>query len=375
MTLGALLLAPFADVWGRKTMILIASAVIASGMMLSALTNDVIQLIMLRFWTGVGIGAMLASVTSMASEFAPEKYRSLAVTTATAGYPAGAVLAGIAARWIIPEFGWQGIFIVVGACSALLLAVLWVALPESVEFLLSRRTMKALERANHYLIAQGQPALGVLPSGESALASRPAVGRLLDQRFRRATVYVWGAFFASFFTLYFLTSWIPRIAVAAGYPLTTAINGSAIFNVGAFFGLILLGWFASRFSLAKLIMVFFCISAVALVAFGAWHTPTVTFYSSLLVIGFLLQGGFGGLYAVAARIYPTEIKATGVGWALGIGRLGAVAGPVVGGLMLSAKLDLLVIFMIFAVPMLISAIMVLLVSPFVRSGGAIAGGH
>jgi MFS family permease len=192
---------------------------------------------------------------------------------------------------------------------------------------------------------------------------------------RPATIYVWGAFFASFFTLYFLTSWIPRIAVAAGYPLTTAINGSTIFNVGAFFGLILLGWIASRFSLAKLIVVFFCISAAALLAFGLRHTPAVTFYLSLLVTGFLLQGGFGGLYAVAAQIYPTEIKTTGVGWALGVGRLGAVAGPAVGGLMLSAKLDLSVIFIIFALPMLVSAVMVLLVSPYVRSNGAISVGH
>jgi MFS transporter, AAHS family, 4-hydroxybenzoate transporter len=375
MTLGALLLAPFADVWGRKSMILIASAVIASGMMLSALANDVIQLLILRFWTGLGIGAMLASVTSMASEFAPEKYRSLAVTTATAGYPAGAVIAGIAARWIIPEYGWQGIFLVVGACSAILLAVLWIALPESVEFLLSRRTKSALDKANSHLVAQGQPAIRDLPRGGTAATRRPAVGRLFDQRLRLATFYVWGAFFTSFLTLYFLTSWIPRIAVAAGYPLTTAINGSTIFNVGAFFGLILLGWIASRFSLAKLIVIFFFISAVALVAFGFRQTPALTFYSCLLVIGFLLQGGFGGLYAVAARIYPTEIKTTGVGWALGIGRLGAVAGPAVGGLMLSAKLDMSMIFMIFAAPMLISAVMVLLVAPFVRSDDAISVGH
>jgi len=361
MTLGALFLAPFADVWGRKTLIIVATAVIASGMLSSAFTTTVSQLVALRFWTGLGIGSMLASVAALASEFAPARYRSFAVTTATAGYPAGATLAGIAGGWIIPGLGWEGMFILIGLGSAIILPVVWLALPESVQFLLARHPRNALERANAYLTAQRLEPLAELPPARSS-SPRPPIGRLVRSDLRLGTLLIWGAFFASFFTVYFLTSWIPRIAVEAGYPLATAINGSAVFNLGAFIGLIGLGWFASRLELAKLIAAFFILSAIVMVIFGAWHTPVGIFFAGMVAIGFLVQGGFGGLYAIAARLYPTEVKTTGVGWAIGIGRLAAVAGPAIGGIVIAAELSLFWAFTIFAAPMLVAAGLTLLLA-------------
>lgn len=361
MTLGALFLAPFADVWGRKALILVATAVIGSGMVASAFASSIPELVILRFWTGLGIGSMLASVTALASEFAPDRYRAFAVTTATAGYPAGATLAGLAGGWIIPELGWQGMFITVGLCSVLVFPIILLLLPESVEFLLARQPRRALERANAYLAAQRFAPLKALPPPRSS-ASRPPIAGLVRADLRQGTLLIWGAFFASFFTLYFLTSWGPRIAVEAGYPLAVAINGSAVFNIGAFIGLIGLGWFAARLELARLIAGFFLLSAAAMVAFGVLHKPQSAFFTGMLVIGFLVQGGFGGLYAIAARLYPTEVKTTGVGWAIGIGRLGAVAGPIVGGLAISAELSLLASFTLFAIPMVIAAMLTLILA-------------
>jgi benzoate transport len=361
MTLGALLLAPFADLWGRRTLILIATAVIGSGMLASALTSSVTELAILRFWTGLGIGSMLASVASLASEFAPERYRSFAVATATAGYPAGATLAGLAGAWVIPEFGWEGMFVLMGLTSVLMIPIVLLALPESVQFLLARQPRNALSKANRYLLAQQRPALSELPP-RTASSSAPPVGRLLRPEFRLATLLIWGAFFASFFTLYFLTSWIPRIAVEAGYPLATAINGSAVFNLGAFVGLIALGWLSARMELANLIVLFFVLSALAMLAFGIQHTPASIYFAGMLVIGFLVQGGFGGLYAIAARLYPTEVKTTGVGWSIGIGRLGAVAGPAVGGIALSSGVGVFGSFVLFAAPMVVAALLTWLVA-------------
>jgi Arabinose efflux permease len=361
MTLGALFLAPFADVWGRKNLIMLASAVIAIGMLASVLTTSVSQLMALRFFTGLGIGSMLASVAALASEFAPPRYRSFAVAVATAGYPAGATLAGLAGSWIIPAYGWQGMFILIGIGSAVILPILWLYLPESVQFLIARQPRGALERANRYLSAQGMELLTVLPL-RSVASAAPPIRKLVQGDLRLVTLLCWGAFFSSFFTLYFLTSWIPRLAVEAGYPLATAINGSAAFNVGAFVGLVALGWFASRFELAVLIATFFILSAITMIVFGAQHTPEAVFFAGMVVIGFLVQGGFGGLYAIAARIYPTEVKTTGVGWSIGIGRLGAVAGPVVGGIVISAQLSLFASFVIFAIPMVIAALLTLLIA-------------
>lgn len=354
MTLGALLLAPYADLWGRKTLILFATGVIASGMLASAMADNVYQLVALRFWTGLGIGSMLASVATLASEFAPERYRPFAVITATAGYPIGATLAGLIGGAIIPAFGWQGMFVFVGAGSLLMLPLLHLALPESVQFLVARQPRHALLRANRYLAAQGLALLDALPP-RTSLSSRPPIGSLLRRDLRSGTFLIWGAFFSAFLTLYFLTSWVPRIALEAGYPLATAINGSAIFNLGAFVGLITLGWLAPRIGLAKLVGLFFVLAMLAMLVFGEWHAPTSVFYADMFLIGFLLQGGFGGLYGMVARFYPTEMKTTGVGWAIGVGRLGAVAGPILGGMAISGGLGLQVTFALFALPVIVAA--------------------
>ncbi|RYZ63127.1 MAG: MFS transporter [Proteobacteria bacterium] len=162
--------------------------------------------------------------------------------------------------------------------------------------------------------------------------------------------------------MYFLTSWIPRIAVDAGYPLATAIRGSSAFNIGALLGLLLLGLCASRIDLAKLIVGFFVGAAVALGVVAVWHRPVTIFYGGMVLTGVLVQGGFGGLYAIAGQLYPPEAKSTGVGWSIGIGRLGAVAGPAVGGLILSSGMGLAASFTVFAIPMLVAAALTWLIS-------------
>lgn len=354
MTVGALFLAPFSDVWGRKTIVLTATVVIATGMLASACAGNVAELSILRFWTGLGVGSMLASLAALSAEFAPQKFRSFAVIAGTSGYPIGALVAGMAGAQIIPVYGWEGMFVLVGMGSVLVLPVLLIALPESVQFLLARQPRNALHRANMLLEAQNLPAAATLPP-PAARGSRPPISRLLDKEFRTATLLLWSAFFAAFLTLYFLTSWIPRIAVNAGYPLATAINGSALFNLGAFAGNLALGWLTARYNLTKLIAGFFVLAATGMVVFGAYHAPQVVYYIGMVAIGFLLQGGFGGLYAVAAQQYPTAIRATGVGWGIGIGRLGAVAGPALGGLALSAGLSLQANFALFALPVILAA--------------------
>ena len=335
MTIGALALAPFADVIGRRPLILIATLVIAAGMLSSARAGSIAELVALRIFTGLGIGAMLASVTALASEFAPLRYRSFAITFVTAGYPAGATLAGLIGGWIIPQVGWAGMFTAIGLGSAVLFPVLLFLLPESTEFLAARGTRRA---------------------------RRPPIGHLLRGRSRAVTLLIWGAFFASFFTVYFLTSWIPRIAVDAGYPLATAIRGSSAFNVGALLGLLLLGWSASRIDLTRLIVAFFALSAGAMIAFAFWHKPVTLFYAGMMLIGVLVQGGFGGLYAIAGQLYPPATRSTGVGWSIGTGRLGAVAGPAVGGLTLSSGLSLPASFAVFAIPMLVAAALTWLIA-------------
>lgn len=165
------------------------------------------------------------------------------------------------------------------------------------------------------------------------------------------TLLCWVAFFGAFFTLYFILSWNPRIATNAGYPLATAINGSAIYNAGAIVGLASLGWITAKWQLGKVMAVLYFSGAVAMLVFAQWNAPETVFFSVLCV----QQGANGALYAAAAQAYETRVKTTGFGWAIGVGRAGAVLGPIAGGFALSAGMSVFAMFILFSLPLLLSA--------------------
>lgn len=359
MIAGSTLLAPFADVYGRKPILIVATVIIAIGMLLSALAADVWQLIFLRLATGLGIGAILATTTSLASEFSPRRFVPAAVMIVAAGFPAGAMLAGVVANLLLLVSGWQSLFVAAGLCSVAMAPVVLLVAPESVRFLLDRQQPGDVARANELLAAQG---LGPLRNGSAP--TRPSSGRipmlqLLHRNVRLGTLLLWSSFFSGFFTLYFLLSWIPRIAVDSGYPLATAIFGSSVMNVGAVVGLFLLGWIASLYNLGKVVAMLFGAAMVTMVTFAYWNTPEAVFYGLLFMTGFCVQGGFGGMYAAAAEVYDSRIRTTGVGWAIGVGRLGAVVGPAAGGIALAAGLSVKSMFVLFAMPLFVTALCLL----------------
>jgi len=357
MTLGALVLAPLSDRFGRKALILAALAIIGTSMVASGFAPSPEMLILLRFAAGLGIGSMLASVTALGAEYAPPRHRELVVTFATAGYPAGAILSGVAATAVIPAWGWQGLFIAAGLASLALFPLCVWLMPESLGFLIERRPKGALDRINRTRAAMRLAPLDALPEREASMCA-PGIAQLLSGPLRVTTLMIWGIFFCTFLTLYFLTSWIPKISVDAGLPVTQAIFAGAAFNGGALLGIVLLGWLSSRLSLTALIALFFTGGPVSMLLFAYMHEPLPVLFAELVMMGFFIQGGFGGLYAVAARAYPTAIRTTGVGWGLGAGRFGAIFGPLIGGVVLSAGATLQTSFLIFALPMALAGVLV-----------------
>lgn len=362
MTAGALFLAPLADRAGRKPTVLLALALIGLGMVSSSYATSVEMLAAIRVIVGLGIGAMLATTTALAAEFAPERYKAFAITFSTAGYPIGAVLAGVAAGQILPQSGWQTFFVLTGFVSIVMIPLCMAALPESPSFLVARRPAGALAKLNRIRAAMQLGALEQMPEVESG-RKRAGIGQVLAQEHRAAALLVWLAFFASFATLYFLTSWIPKLAVDAGLAMDSAIYAGASFNFGAVVGVLTLGWLATRIDLSRVVAWFFAGAFLSMLIMGVGMLDggVGTLLVMLFVVGAFVQGGFGGLYAVAARIYPAEIRTTGVGWSIGAGRLGAVAGPMVGGALIGAGATLSVSFTVFAVPMIVAAIALLLI--------------
>ncbi len=355
MTAGAIFIAPYTDVLGRRLMVLIALAVISVAMTLTGLVNSLWQLIVLRGLAGLGIGSMLASLTSMSAEYSPLRRRNLIITFVSTGYPVGATIGGLVAAWMIPEFGWRSVFFAGGALTAAMIPAVILFMPESLHFLLEKQPVKALEKINNVLTRLKQPALESLANISKGSGASPSVKALFTPERRQSTILLWLAFFMCFMTLYFLLSWIPKVVVDAGLSLDKGIFAGITFNVGAFIGVVLLGYLADKKGLRPLIFWFCIIGALLMLAFG--FSPAIVGLLLVLsfLLGFFVDGGFAGLYPVAARIYPTEIRTTGVGWAIGAGRTGAIFGPFLGGILIGLDWSISAYFVVFALPLVIAA--------------------
>ena len=360
MAIGALLLAPYADKIGRKKIILISTIIISIGILLTGFSANIYHLIFLRFLSGIGIGTMLASTVSLVSEYTPNRSRDFWVSFILAGYPIGAILAGYLSNYILKYYSWEVVYIIFGIISIFFIPIIYFFLLESVDFLLKNQPKNALSRVNLILKKLDFSKIDSLPKKVS-LASKIPVNRLFQAKHIDSTIKLWMAFFFSFACLYFLISWIPKMVTELGLSLELGIYSGTVFNIGAFFGIVTQGYFSSKFGLKKIISIFLIVTCVIM-------TQIHHFFGSdwmLLifgVLGFTIQGGFVGLYSVAARIYPTEFRTTGVGWGIGAGRLGAVLGPLVAGVLIGAGISVSMNFIIFALPALIAALITYMIS-------------
>lgn len=361
MMAGAMLLAPVSDIIGRRKLIILSVTLVGVSILLTANATSFSEFIVLRFISGVGAGAMLACQATLAAEFSPEKYRSLSVAAATAGYPLGAMMTSIVAGFIMPDFGWRGMFWFGGAVTLVMGIVAWALIPESLKYLIERRPTNGLERVNQILRKLKKDTLDELPviaTGESR-KEKGFVNNmmcLLAPEHRVATLTLWATFFLCFSTLYFLMSWIPKLMEQTGYSTEVGRRAFFLFNFGGVIGIFILGALSTRWRLTNLVFAFLFTSAVCMVAFAAAPNQLNLLMALILLIGILQQGGFTGLYAVATKVYPTRIRSTGIGWAVGLGRSGAVVGPVVAGYLIVAGLSMSANYYVFAVPMAVGGL-------------------
>ncbi len=368
MATGAMFLAPRADIIGRRLMILISAVIMGTCVWITFLAQSVEQLIFIRFLSGLGIGSMLASTATLTAEYAPVKTKDFWVSLVMAGYPLGAIFSGLVAAEIIPHLGWRNLYQVAGIFTLSTLPFIYFFLSESLEFLIKTQPHNALNRANTILTKLNLARLTELPETDQSVNSKDksiSSSFLSSFVFRplsdNPTFYLWSAFFMSFATLYFLTSWIPKLATASGLSVQLSIYAGTIFNLGAFFGIVLQGYLSSKFGLKRVIFCFLVFTALLMIVFGFFN-GSLSVLILLGLIGFGIQGGFVGLYSVAAKLYPTKVRSTGVGWSIGIGRVGAIAGPIIGGILISLGLSMTFNFIIFAIPTLIAGAATLLIS-------------
>ena len=359
---GAMLLAPLSDIIGRRKMIIASLSLVGVSILFTANATTLTEFIALRFISGLGAGALLASQATLAAEYSPEKYRALSVTAVTVGYPMGAMMTSVAAGFIMPDYGWRGMFWFGGGATLVMAVVALLLIPESLKYLFERRPANALERANKILAKLKKHTLDHLPEVQREKATSQGgiannMMKLLAPQHRVATLTLWATFFLCFSTLYFLMSWIPKLMEESGHSVQAGRQAFFLFNFSAIIGVFTLGAAATRWKLTTLVSSFLFLSAVTMVVFAASPNDLNLLLTITFVMGFLQQGGFTGLYAVAAKVYPTEIRSTGIGWAIGLGRLGAVAGPAIAGYLIAAGLDMSANYYVFAVPMAIGGIL------------------
>ena len=365
MMAGAMFLAPVSDVLGRRNVVILALILVGASIILTARATTYAEFIVLRFVSGMGAGALLACQAALAAEYSPEKYRAAAVAIVTSGYPLGAMMTSVVAGYVLPDYGWRGMFWFGGVVTLSMVVVAFLLIPESLKYLIQKRPDNALERVNGILAKMKREPLAALPDlPERGLADdRGVIGNMLklvsdDERvgrltLRSATLILWTAFLLCFSTLYFLMSWIPKLMDDSGYDPSVGHDAFFMFNLGGVIGIYLMSYLSTRWKLTNMVFLLSASSAVGMVIFAFAPNQLNLLMTLILLIGILQQGGFTGLYGTAAKLYPTEIRSTGIGWAIGLGRFGAVAGPAVAGYLILAGFDMAANFVFFAVPMAI----------------------
>ncbi|MFI0468330.1 MFS transporter [Saccharopolyspora sp. 5N102] len=368
MAAGSMLLAPWADRVGRRPMILLCLAIASVGLLLSSVSQSATQLGALRIATGVGIGGILASSNVIASEYASRRWRGLVVSLNSTGYALGATLGGLVSVMLLAEFGWRAVFLFGGVATAVGIPVVFALLPESLDFLLARRPARALDKVNQLTRKLGLPTLDHLPAAPVVQAGVGAGFRkLLSSDLRRASFLLWTAFFLVMAGFYFVTSWTPTLLTKAGLSTAQGVTGGTLLNLGGIFGATLLGLLAARFALRSVLIAYVLATAVML---GVFIAATSSLAAALVLgaaIGVAVNGCVAGLYALTPIIYDSGVRATGVGAAIGIGRIGAIAAPAVAGALLDVGWTPQSLYLTVGVVFAATAVLLLLLRPAVAA--------
>jgi AAHS family 4-hydroxybenzoate transporter-like MFS transporter len=356
LMIGALLFGPLADRVGRKKIIILSTLAFGIGALATAFVHDANTLLAIRFLTGLGLGGAMPNAVAMTSEFNPRRRRSTMVMIMFCGFSVGAALGGLLAAALIPHFGWRSVFVVGGVAPLLLVPILALRLPESVRFL--ALTGRANERVAE-LLGFINPKAAFAPATrfvvhEPELPGIPVLHLFRDRR-TPVTLLLWVVFFMSLLDIYFLSNWLPTVLNDLGASVSSAAAIGSMLQVGGVVGTFALGSIIDRFSFRALALVYF-VAVFAVGAIGQVGQSVVLVTMAIFAAGFCVVGGQIAANALAATFYPTSVRATGVGWALGIGRVGSIVGPLVGGALLTAKWSTASVFMAAAAAALCAAL-------------------
>lgn len=356
MMFGALILGPLADRIGRKKGVAISFMLFTSATVLTGFANSPEQFKVFRFIAGLGCGGLMPNAVALMNEYAPKRLRGTMVALMFSGYSVGGMVAAGLGIGLIPGFGWQPMFFIAAVPLLMLPLILW-KLPESLGFLI--RQGKQDEARHIFARISATP----LDAGDrlvftEAKGASASVAELFRHGRTLRTLMLWLSFFCCLLLVYLLSSWLPKVLQEAGYAERASLLSLFSLNFGGMAGAILGGRMGDRFGLPRVVVGFFATAALSIAMIGMNPAPALLF-ALVFVAGATTIGTQILLYASVAQLYNLSVRSTGLGWASGVGRIGAIVGPTLGGVLLARELPLEQNFLIFAVPAALSALAML----------------
>ncbi len=357
MMLGAIFLAALADKFGRKIITITGLTLSGTGMLVSMAAADLNILVLGRVITGFGVGGILASVNTLVSEYAGPKYRVAAVSFFQLGFPFGAFLSGFIAAYLLGFDGggaasWRYVF-AFGAFTSFFFIPFILILPESTAFLAARGGAGALEKINAVQKKFGRAPLLSLPEVSAAAGKQSMVqsaAQLLSPRFRLSTLLIWTAFFLLLTTLYFLLSWTPKMIIDMGFTEADGNRGGRLINLAGMIGIVIIGVLGYKIRPALITSLYLCLAGLLLIIFSYVGQSLSAVILIVSLIGIFVHGSMIGLYSTVPSLYPTQLRASGTGWAIGLSRFGAVMGPALAGYLFDKGWSAQNVFALFALP-------------------------
>jgi len=353
--IGSLVFSVVADKIGRRPVLVGATLFFSVMSLATATAQDVTQLLWLRFIAGIGMGCIIPNSTALIGEFSPARRRVTLMMCITVGFTAGAAIGGFVAAWMIPAFGWRSVFVFGGAVPLVVsLAMMW-GLPESLQFLAVRQRSRAtlvrwLKRLDPTVRVDDSTRF---VAHEQSREGVPFVHLFLEGR-GVSTVLLWVVNFMNLLVLYSVTSWLPLLVAEMGYDTRTAVLIGAVLQTGGTIGTFGLAWMIARGGFLPMLAGTFASATLSIAFIGQPGLSLAVLGAIVFVAGWCVIGGQPGINALSATFYPTYLRSTGIGWGLGIGRIGAIVGPYIGGVLIGQQWTAQQLFWAAAVPAFVS---------------------
>src|SRR5580704_17921710 len=359
MLFGSMLLSMLADRVGRRPVLVGSTTFFSLCMLATATVTSVQQLVFLRFLTGLGIGGVMANAVALASEYSPQRQRASLLMWISCGFTGGAIAGGLISATLIPWGGWRSVFLVGGLLPLGIGAVMYWRLPESLLFLsLQQGAHDELGQLLRRIAPEVDPSSDLHLGTPEQVRGRGSLTKLFRDGRALMTLLLWLVSFANLLNLFFLANWLPLLSTRMGFSSSTAVLLGTTLQLGGLIGAVFMGPLIDRLGFYRVLVPVFLVAGIAVAAIGEPVLSLPLLYLVIFVAGICIVGAQPAINALASTLYPTEIRATGVGWSLGVGLAGAIVGPVVAAQLVALNWSSQTLFLAASVPASFSCIVV-----------------